>query len=280
MYTSPTNRLKVAIIYSQKPNFDEYAFKYFLLSLNKLQSTYEFTFPDLDSYVFAEGPIDFSSSLDQLDAFVSNQPILCDFSVGIVTGSFNNNYFFSSGYNSAIITTDVWEKYLSPPSLFEYLLHCIYCCLIYSEKKKNDPSNFNDKKFLDICSHSDTRGCIADFTRFKKDDRVDIALGYICDEHKEKIIKVFGEDYLLETTKVLERTWIGKINDEGSVAYNLKHIFKFDINRDSGFNKNFWDKCKDKFYEIPGDTLGEVTKILAATVIAYLLIKLGIEVAK
>jgi hypothetical protein len=45
-------RLRVAIIIGSKPNFDEYAFKYFILTLNRIQSTYEFVFPEIDSYYF------------------------------------------------------------------------------------------------------------------------------------------------------------------------------------------------------------------------------------
>ena len=126
-----------------------------------------------------------------------------------------------------------------------------------------------------IGSHEDTRGCIGDFTRIKIDDKADILLGYICEEHEKKIKLFYGEEYLKQILFVLERKWIGSIDEKGSVAYNLKHAYNFNINRDSGFNKTFWERSQDKFYEIPGNIVGEVLKVILTAIITYLLIKYG-----
>ena len=153
-------------------------------------------------------------------------------------------------------------------------MHSIYGCLIYSQKSskavKEVPS-------VIINPHKETVGCIADFAGNKYDDRIDIALGYICERHQDEIRTVFGEQYLDETIMVLERKWIGNLDEKGSVAYNLKHIFKFNIEKDSGFNKTAWDKLKEKFYEIPGNIVGEVLKVILTAFITYLLVKYGIQ---
>ena len=161
-------------------------------------------------------------------------------------------------------------------SLFEYLLHIIYCCLIYSQKTLPDKEISEKAKSICIGSHSDTRGCVADFTRNKFDDRIDIVLGYICNEHKAEIIEIFGDEYLKETTLILERKWIGNIEEKNSVAYNLKHIFKCDINKDSGFNKSWIDKVKEKFYDLPADLTGEALKVVLTALLTYCLIKFGL----
>lgn len=141
-------------------------------------------------------------------------------------------------------------------------------------KKKSD---FPDKNLkINIGSHRDTRGCIADFTRHKYDDRIDIMLGYICDEHKKEIKEYYGEKYLNEVQYVIERNWIGDLETKNSPAYNLKHIFKHDIFKDSGFNKTIWDKIKGKFHELPGTIIGEVIKLLLTIIITYYLIKIGL----
>lgn len=47
------NRKVVSILLTSKPNYDEFAFKYFLLSLNKIQNYYEFIFPEIREYYHA-----------------------------------------------------------------------------------------------------------------------------------------------------------------------------------------------------------------------------------
>lgn len=269
-------RLKVIIVFGSEPNFDKDAFMYFLLSLNKLQNSYEFSFPDFNNYPFREKIAIFKTANKKLEAVVKSQIKGYDHVIGIITCRFDNNYFFSSTVESSIITTDVWDKYFSPPSLFEYILHSTYCCLIYSQLTLPDREISEKAKHIDIISHSDTRGCIADFTRNKFDDRIDIALGYICDDHKDEIEEVFGEDYLKETTAILDRKWIGNIEEKNSVAYNLKHIFKFDINKDSGFNKNWLDRVKEKLIDIPADITSEVLRVVLTALLTYFLIKFGL----
>ena len=51
-------RLKIAVIFGTIPNFDKYAFKYFILYVNKIQNTYEFFFPDVMSYPFEKGVVE------------------------------------------------------------------------------------------------------------------------------------------------------------------------------------------------------------------------------
>lgn len=232
----------VAILLTSKPNYDEFAFKYFVLSLNKIQSYYEFMFPEVHTHYYVSTYYDTNELFSSFEKEVrpkinfDNKP---DHLINIITSTIGENLFFECRGNVAFITTDTWEKYFSPPSLFEYLLHCITASLLFMNEN------------VDLHSHHDTKGCCLDYTFFKMDDKVDIALGYICDKCKDGIINDAGEEYLVEIINIINREWIGDINNFGSVAYNLKKFFKFDINKDSGFNKSFWDKAKDHFYEIP-----------------------------
>ncbi|NOU47121.1 MAG: hypothetical protein HOO86_08675 [Bacteroidales bacterium] len=270
-------KIKVALLFGTKPNFEHDAFKYFILYVNRIQNIYEFCFPDIvEDYPFDKGDVDFKSSHDKVNAFVINRNLNADHFIAIITNSFSNNYFFNAEKRTSIITTDIWDKQFSPPSLFEYLLHCIFTCLIYSQNVAEDTELSDDQMLINIGSHRDARGCIADFTRQKYEDRISIALGYICEEHSKEIEDFYGTDYLKQIQYVIDRKWIGDISEKGSVAYNLKHIFKFNINKDSGFNKNWWDKIKDKFYEIPGTLTGEILKIIITVILTYLLIKWGL----
>ena len=270
-------KIKVALVFGSKPNFEHDAFKYFMLYVNKIQSIYEFCFPDiLQDYPFEKGIVDFESSHDKVNAFVAKHDLKAEHFIAIITNSFNNNYFFNAEKKTSIITTDIWDKHFSPPSLFEYLLHCIYTCLIYSQNVTEGTELSDEQMLINISSHRDARGCIADFTRQKYEDRIAITLGYICEEHSKEIEIYYGSEYLKQTQFVINRKWIGDISKKESVAYNLKHIFKFNISKDSGFNKNWRDKIKDKFYEIPGTLAGEILKIILTAFLAYFLIKWGL----
>jgi len=260
-------RKSIAIVFGTEPNFNKDAFKYFLLSVNKIQNTYEFCFPDTKLRPYKKNICIYDLAFEPMEEILPKIKFNSDYWVSIITKSFDNNYFFRGGKDIAVITTDVWDKYFSPPSLFEYLLHSIYTCLLCSYSTEGDI----------ITSHRETKGCIADFTRNKYDDRIDIILGYVCDKHKEEIKSKIGETYLQELIYVTERKWIGNIEDKGSVAYNLKYIFKFDINKDSGFNKTTWDKIKDKFYEIPASLASEILKIILLALTTYFLVKFGLK---
>jgi hypothetical protein len=273
-------RLKIAILYGTEPNFEKNAFKYFILSLNSIQSTYEFCFPDVSEYPFEEGIVDFITSHKKVGDFIESNKLTADHFVTIITNSFDNNYFTNTTTTSSVITTDVWNKQFSPPSLFEYLIHSICACLIYSQVVPKGTVLTEDQLKIDIGSHRETRGCLLDFTRKKSEERIDILLGYICEEDKVDIKKFYGDKYLQDILLIISRKWIGNIKEIESVAYNLKHVFSFDINRDSGFNKNFWDKIKGKFYDIPGSLSGEVLKYVVLALVAYFFLQLGITIGK
>jgi hypothetical protein len=282
---SDMNRIKIAILFGTKPNFEVDAFKYFTLALNKIQKTYEFYFPDEEDFPITviNNKVDNNKCITEARSFVYDRHtsnIVPNHAIFIVSKGFNNNYFHVRNGNISVITADSWEKRFSPPSLFEYLLHSIYTCLLYSKTVLEGTLLTNEQKSIAFCSHSETKGCIGDFTRKKHDDKVDITLGYICEKHTEEIIKYYGSEYLKEFQYVIERNWIGSIKKKGSVAYNLKHIFKFDINKDSGFNKSRWGKIKEKiyeeFYKIPGSLLFEIIKLAITVLVTYWLVKWGL----
>ena len=272
-------RLKVALFFGTEPNFEYEAFKYFILYVNKIQTIYEFCFPDVrQNYPFGKGKgrVNFDTSHEKLNSFIRTHRLEADHFISIITNSFDNNYFFNARKKTSIITTDIWEKKFSPPSLFEYLLHSIFTCLIYSQNVIEGTELTDEQKMIDIGSHKDERGCIADFTRKKHEDRIAIALGYICEEHSNEIETYYGVEYLNQIQFVINRKWIGEINEKESVAFNLKHIFKFNINKDSGFNKKLWDKIKDKFYEMPSTLIGEILKLIITVILTYYFVKWGL----
>ena len=267
-------RVKVALFFGNKVEFHNYAFKYFILSLNKFQNTYEFNFQNEKIVQNEErsNPIKWISYLND-----KSKKLNSDYSIIFISNKLDKDYFAYPDKNGAVITSYNWEKKYSPPSLFEYLITSIYYCLIYSQLKipSQIPQGNLPSSIFDV--HLETFGCYADAATDRKDNRLGVAIGYICDNHKESIRSYYGEDYLNETLKILERKWIGNLEEKNSIAYNLKHYFNFNIIKDSGFNKNLWDYIKSKFYDIPGSLVGEGLKLILTAAIAAFLIKLGLS---
>ena len=199
MESTNKQREKVAILLISKPNFDEYALKYFILSMNNVQSMYEFVFPEINEYLYTEKEY----TRDFLFDFFTKAKAGVDFegepayTINILQSHVEDNLFFECRGNVAFITTHMWERLFSPPSLFEYLLHCVSAALIFMHPK------------IGLESHTETRGCTLDYTRFKMDDKVDISLGYLCDSCKKTILEGAGEDYLKDVSVMISRKWIG-----------------------------------------------------------------------
>lgn len=103
---------------------------------------------------------------------------------------------------------------------------------------------------VDLGSHPEIRGCILDYTRIKTNDCVDISLGYLCDECQRKLEGVMTRENFLDLKRVISQEWIGSVKEFGSVAYNLKHSYKFDIGKDSDFNKTAWEGLAGRIVEI------------------------------
>lgn len=238
----------ISIVVPQKPNFELLAFKYFLLSLNPKLNTLEFSFADLDDYIFEEEKLRFSSALDKFEKAkkdihfdASSEP---DFIICLVSFSFDDDYFSHSEGNLSIITTDVWAKKFSPPSLFEYLVHIILAQILIMD------TGLKPRK-----AHQETRGCILDYCDTKEHERIGILSGFVSDRVRKKVLEVpkedHGEKFIKDMEYILGRSWIGTLDEPNSVAYNLKHAFNVNLFRDSGFTKTWYEKVFDTFYDIP-----------------------------
>lgn len=257
-------RKKIAVLFLSEPTFDKHACEFMILNLNKIQSCFEFEFPEFETP--PSSSTDYSRLEDLFSRFHETLEDLerrgktrGDYYVGIASVGMGENLFWYIEKNTTIITTNGWEKLFSPPSLFEYLIHALTAALVQMISA-TETTTF-------LGSHRETRGCLMDYTYYKKDDKVDISLGYICDECRTQINSVLGKEVALCIEKMSSRNWIGEVENIGSVAYDLKKFFKVDLNKDTGFSKSFWEKAKEYFPEVPK----EVILIVATAVITYLL---------
>jgi len=139
----------------------------------------------------------------------------------------------------SVITSDFWEKIFSPPSLFGYIASSVFICSLHSLSR--------DYTGSELKVHSRTKGCIFDFTPFKFDRRTLVSNPILCQSckkslHKlETIIRNQSGDHqfslMANLNQVLSREWIGSPEKRDSSAYNLNKIYKYNVDRNSGFYK-------------------------------------------
>lgn len=253
-------RRRVAIWFEGHQEIDQLAFMFFILSANNVQKTFFFCFPDDD-----EQDCSYEIALKRQKL---GKPIyleIYDFYVFITQNELPRNIFFQIEENIARITTATWERYFSPPSIFQYLLHSILCAATYSL------SDFR------VSSHREfTSGCQFEYTRIKSHDRVDIALGYICDEHQQIVKKTLGAKALKDLKYLFSFAWLGKEEDGESPTHKLKMYFRYDINKDSGYTKSFLERAQPQVDTLWFDFLKEIFKGIIFIITAFLLFKFGL----
>ncbi len=52
-----------------------------------------------------------------------------------------------------------------------------------------------------------------------------------------------------EINSVLAKEWMGNTEKEDSPLYNIKKNYGYDINRNSGFNKKWWETIRDSIVD-------------------------------
>jgi hypothetical protein len=175
-----------------------------------------------------------------------------------------DNLFFIQYGPLVHITTFGWEEYYSPPSVFEYLFHSLMCGTVYA--------------LTGIEHHRySTMGCQFEYTRIKEFDRVDIALGHICQEHQEQIRTVVGDSVLVDILALFKFSWLGKPDEHGTIAYKMMELFKYDLRKDSGYKKGFLERVQTSIDAIWFDMAKESFKAVILIVVAFLLVKFGLK---
>jgi hypothetical protein len=130
----------------------------------------------------------------------------------------------------------------------------------------------------DIHNHRTfTMGCQFEYTRVKELDRVCIALGFICQDHRGILRARLGDVVLADVESLFKFTWLGAPDDRGSVAYKMKDLFNYDLRKDSGYKKTFLERAQANIDTIWFDIAKELFKGVVLIVVAYLLFKFGLR---
>ena len=250
---------KIAIWFEGEQQFDLLPFTFFVASANAAQQSFQFYFPDPPNGLTYENARNRLYRAEEIckDAY--------DVYVFITAAHLKGNLFFLEDGPLVQITTHGWEENFSPPSVFEYLFHCIMCGTLYA-----------------LCSnlHSHdkfTMGCQFEYTRVKELDRVDIALGFICQDHHNILLAQLGEVVLADSESLFKFKWLGVTDEQGSVAYKMKDLFNYDLRKDSGYKKSFLERVQVNIDTIWFDMVKELFKGAVLIFVAYLLFRFGLK---
>jgi hypothetical protein len=231
---------------------------FFIAGATEFQRSFQFYFPDQPD------GLTFKSALEAQRAGKSVFADNFDVYIFITAEHMKGNLFFVEIGPLVHITTNGWQENFSPPSVFEYLFHSIMCGSIYA---------FCDSTFR---HHEEfTMGCQFEYTRVKEIDRIDIALGYICQEHEDQIAAQLGVPVLTDVKSLFKFEWLGEANKVGTVAYKMKDLFSYDLRKDSGFKKRFFERAQQNIDGFWFDMAKEVIKGIILIVVAFLLFKFG-----
>jgi len=120
-------------------------------------------------------------------------------------------------------------------------------------------------------SHDQTRGCCLDYVRIKENVRLDIALGYICDECRLEIRENIGEDYLSCFEEINSMNWLGEMDEKGKPARTLKKFFRIDLDKDTGFYKTRRERIVEFLSQLPEKLITLSITTLTAGIIGFII---------
>ena len=172
-----------------------------------------------------------------------------------------DGYFGWSTTDIAIACVGEWRKKYTPPSLLEFVLDQVqrYALRLAVDQR--------------IGSHYPTRGCVWDFDPNIEDARLSPLVGYLCDSCKTIVAEQVSPEELEQIHSLLTHKWLGTTEEPGSVASNLKRIFRYDLARTRGLSAGFFDRVREA-------ASSELVKFIAVLVTGVVMTLFGLWVKK
>lgn len=109
-----------------------------------------------------------------------------EYIIYITEKPFTDNWFSHEESQYAIITTNGWEEYFSPPSLKSYLIYQI------AQAALNYECDLSERMEMRMV-HDPAKGCIFDFCRNKSDIKLGMVAGNICQQCQNNLMS-YGID--------------------------------------------------------------------------------------
>jgi hypothetical protein len=164
---------------------------------------------------------------------------------------FEGGYYANAEGDVAVLSVANWQKHFAPPSVLEFILSRVQR---YALRLGFDTP---------IGSHYPTRACIWDFDANVDDTRAGVLVGYLCERCEEALATKVDSEKIVVIKKLLSHDWIGKMEDPGSVASNMRRVFSYDLSRTRGLSPGI----RERLVEVGAS---EAVKWIAIALLAFL----------
>ena len=152
----------------------------------------------------------------------------------VITETILHGQYISNTVGSmAVVTLANWQKQFSPPSALEFIL--------LSTQRLAARVALE----AEFGSHYATRACLWDFTANVADVKSGILIGYICADCRNALLDRLSSSELEQFERLMSRSWLGTLDEPGSVASNLKRVFDYDLSTTRGLKLSAIDRCLD-----------------------------------
>jgi len=290
--------LRLQIAYLDCPSLDKDAANYLMLSQNKLQSFFEFSVINLDSFLGWDANENQGDNiLDALDVknavmstddylerahkafeeaasyeymeideetseeYISIDSIHEDVKWMIITECrFEGDFYMDGDDDCIILSISNWKDSMAPPSALEFLVRQsqVACAMFCG---------------VDI-SHIQIKGCLGDYAEALADTKQHVIIGAICYDCEMKVQKQIGKDALQALKAIMDLSWLGKVDEPASVSAILRNTFNYDLETTRGFSPTIQDKLRNILLT---STVQWMVKVVFTILLAWLILMLGLK---
>jgi hypothetical protein len=75
-----------------------------------------------------------------------------------------------------------------------------------------------------------------------------------------------------DVSHMISRKWMGSLDTVDSPLFNLNKLYRYNIDRNSGFNKGHLEKLRDSVIDKSAEwTIGTITIAISGAIVSYLL---------
>jgi hypothetical protein len=258
------------------------AFRYLVLKMNSVQHTFEFEFLPLNkndnfiNYVSSKSEIDrdvvkseIPFFLDRYQNFLVNSNVdyqlqepQPNYFLLITMGRFSDNFYTTRKYNLSILALGNWQRFMSPPSLLEFII-----TLILRESVSAISTSLRSSV------HLGTKGCLFDFTPTLHDVKYKVLNGNICTHCRNALLEDKYPDLADELLYVLGKEWFGTSSDPMSPA-NITLKLGYDLFTTKGLEATPWEKF---LHIITEEGMRQIITIVGGIIFAVLIVWFGLK---
>jgi hypothetical protein len=188
----------------------------------------------------------------------------------VTTAHFSRNFYSLREKNFAILALALWQRYLAPPSIIEYILSLILRQSVAMVAPSLEPS-----------IHFGTKGCLCDFSQSLNDVRLNVMNGFVCSYCREALEHDRFATLADELEYVLKKDWLGNVTEPyaparlaANMGYNLFVTKGFIMTRREKLQSLFTEQFLTQLIALIAATIAGV---LAGIIVAYLVLRLGLH---